>query len=288
MDHLIMREISLGGYCLGFTPFHRFDDGASSSSTSSSLSSSPSSSFPSSPSSSSLSSMSSMDEDDVSASFSSSSSSSSSSFTTVPALVFSATTENEFYLGPEKMTSMAKTIAHAEGPSGHNVEYLVKICDFMREELPPDIGDNHLYQLERLTLECLARRGVNFQPLAYPELFECQDKNCSSLLHERISQLRPLPSQQRTKHRNARSGKLTDSRLNQAKSVRILRESDGIDSEESDSSSSDPITNRTHENRSDANRSNAIGIIGVTTRTVSNDRRRWQRRLDLNLTFYSP
>ena len=57
------------------------------------------------------------------------------------------------------MTSMAKTIAHAEGPSGHNVEYLVKICDFMREELPPDIGDNHLYQLERLTLDCLARRG---------------------------------------------------------------------------------------------------------------------------------
>merc|ERR1719309_1274572 len=218
MDHLIMREISLGGYCLGFTPFHRFDDGASSSSTSSSLSSSPSSSFPSSPSSSSLSSMSSMDEDDVSASFSSSSSSSSSSFTTVPALVFSATTENEFYLGPEKMTSMAKTIAHAEGPSGHNVEYLVKICDFMREELPPDIGDNHLYHLERLTLDCLARRGVNFQPLAYPELFKCQDKNCLSSLHERISKLSPLPSQQRTKHRDVRSSKLADSRLHKTKS----------------------------------------------------------------------
>ena len=130
--------------------------------------------------------------------------------------------------------------------------------------------------------------GVNFQPLAYPELFKCQDKNCLSSLHERISKLSPLPSQQRTKHRDARSSKLTDSRLSKAKSVNIHQESDGIDSEESDSSSSDPITNRSHENRSNANRSNAIGIIGVTTRTVSNNRRRWQRRLDLNLTFYSP
>ena len=129
--------------------------------------------------------------------------------------------------------------------------------------------------------------GVNFQPLAYPELFKCQDKNCLSSLHERISKLSPLPSLQRTKHRDARSSKLTDSRLNKVKSVNIHQESDGIDSEESDSSSSDP-TNRSHDNRSNENRSNAIGIIGVTTRTVSNNRRRWQRRLDLNLTFYSP
>ena len=85
---------------------------------------------------------------------------------------------------------------------------------------------------------------------------------------------------------------MTDSRLYKAKSVNIHQESDGIDSEESDSSSSDPTNcsdeNRKNENRNNENRSNAIGIIGVMTRTVSNNRRRWQRRLDLNLTFYSP
>jgi len=181
MDHLIMREISLGGYCLGFTPFHRLDAGISSlrsssssspfssfslsSSTSSptsspslSTSSSPSSSIPSSPSSASLSSIS---EDEGS-----------SIFASVPALVFSATEENEFYLGPEKMLTMAKTIADAEGPSGHNLEYLVKICDFMREELPSYVGDDHLFRLEKLTLQCIAARGINFEALAYPERFE--------------------------------------------------------------------------------------------------------------------
>lgn len=160
MDHLIMREISLGGYCLGFTPFHPLDSTSSSlSSSSSSLYSSPSSSFPSSPSSSSLSSMS---EDEEASILSSS---------TIPALVFSATEENEFYLGPEKMSSMAMMIADAEGPSGHNVEYLVKICDFMRDELPPYIGDNHLFRLEKLTLQCMQAKGISFEPLAYPERF---------------------------------------------------------------------------------------------------------------------
>ena len=123
MDHLIMREISLGGYCLGFTLFHRLDLASRSSSLSSSSSS--------------------IVDDAISG---------------VPALVFSATTENEYYLGPEKMLSMAKTIANAEGPSGHNIEYLVKICDFMRE-LPPDIDDNHLLRLEKLTLQYMAERG---------------------------------------------------------------------------------------------------------------------------------
>merc|ERR1712168_1581488 len=150
MDHLIMREISLGGYCLGFTPFHRLDG----------ISSSSSASLPSSPSSSSLSSMNEDDDDESAIPYS------------IPALVFSATEENEFYLGPEKMSSMARTIAEAEGPSGHNVEYLVKICDFMREELPNFIGDDHLFRLEKLTLQHMLANGVNFEPLAYPERFE--------------------------------------------------------------------------------------------------------------------
>lgn len=165
MDHLIMREISLGGYCLGFTPFHRLDGISSSSSSASlsslsSMSSSPSSSFPPSPSSSSLSSMNEDDDNESAIPYS------------IPALVFSATEENEFYLGPEKMSSMARTIAEAEGPSGHNVEYLVKICDFMREELPNFIGDDHLFRLEKLTLQHMLASGVNFEPLAYPERFE--------------------------------------------------------------------------------------------------------------------
>jgi cation transport regulator ChaC len=147
MDHLIMREISLGGYCLGFTPFFPIDGGSSTNGNGRCNAE--------------VSRASHHDPLLYSAA--------------VPALVFSATTENEFYLGPEKMSSMAETIATTDGPSGHNVEYLVKICDFMRNELPPEIDDNHLFRLEKLTLECLAERGLNYKPLAYPELFEIRE-----------------------------------------------------------------------------------------------------------------
>lgn len=128
MDHLIMREISLGGYRLGFTTFYPV-----------SASSSP-----------------------------------------VPALVFSATTDNEFYLGPAKMASMATCVASTRGPSGHNLEYLVKICDFMRAELP-SVDDNHLFRLERLALTWLASRGIDFRYLAYPERFPKSERTrCTS------------------------------------------------------------------------------------------------------------
>jgi len=261
MDHLIMREISLGGYCLGFTPFHRFDDGDSSSCSSSPLSSSPSSSssISSSPSSSSLSSM----DDDLAPAFS-----------TVPALVFSATTDNEYYLGPEKMSSMAETIARAEGPSGHNLEYLVKICDFMREELPPDIGDNHLFRLEKLTLKFLAERGVNYQPLAYPELFNRRDVNnnhvrgkLNASSSRRTLVTDPPTSPLKTKHRGDKGKSKTDAKA--SVKMEMDQESDGIGSE-SNSSSSDSMMD-----------------TGVTGRNVSN-RRRWQRRRDLNQTLFSP
>lgn len=275
MDHLIMREISLGGYCLGFTPFHRLDDGDSSPFPSSPLSSSPasslsssSSSLPSSPSSSSLSSFSSsmMDDDHAPPIFS----------TVVPALVFSATTENEYYLGPEKMSSMAETIARAEGPSGHNVEYLVKICDFMREELPPDIGDDHLFRLERLTLKMLAEKGVNYQPLAYPERFDHRDvvdnfvRDSLGVSSRRTRNVSPsttpsIPSRG-TKHRD-------DNGKTKRVSSEILtmdQESDDIEKESDSSCSSDPVK--------DADMAVGKPSKGRTRR----------RRLNLNLFLYAP
>lgn len=241
MDHLIMREISLGGYCLGFTPFHPLDDrDSSSSSFTSALLSSPASSLSSSvsslstsPSSSSLSSSSSMEDDRA------------PFFSGIPALVFSATTENEFYLGPEKMSSMAETIACAEGPSGHNVEYLVKICDFMREELPPDIGDNHLYRLEKLTLKLMAERGVNFRPLAYPELFRNGAQNLNKILSTSSHLVKEdNPSPYKTKQRD---------NIGKTKIMEIDQESDDME-RGPDSSSSNPMKDNHQAGRNSSKR----------------------------------
>jgi len=131
MEHLVMREISLGGYCLGFTDFFAKDGAASA---------------------------------------------------PVPALVFSATTDNEFYLGPEKMRKMAKTVADSRGPSGHNIEYLVKLCDFMRAEWPT-VTDNHLFDLEKKAIHNLRTKGLNYKQLAYPELFPGKENLTQTQTH---------------------------------------------------------------------------------------------------------
>jgi len=240
MDHLIMREISLGGYCLGFTPFHRLDLASRSSSLSSSYSSL-----------SSTSSSSSIVDDAISG---------------VPALVFSATTENEYYLGPEKMLSMAKTIANAEGPSGHNIEYLVKICDFMRE-LPPDIDDNHLLRLEKLTLQYMAERGINYRPLAYPELFKKEDKE--NPIHASVSSSTrpPNPPPPPLVHGTKRHG--TTIEASQLSSqAKLDQESDDM--------------------RKDSNPSSNPKMHWAKGRKKTFNASRRQRRHHLNLFFYAP
>ncbi|RMX36457.1 hypothetical protein pdam_00010032 [Pocillopora damicornis] len=47
---------------------------------------------------------------------------------------------------PEQIASQ---IAYAKGNSGLNVEYLVRLADFMREKVP-DYDERHLFDLEKL------------------------------------------------------------------------------------------------------------------------------------------
>ncbi|GAB6022506.1 hypothetical protein CHUAL_006613 [Chamberlinius hualienensis] len=54
---------------------------------------------------------------------------------------------SESYLGPASMTELARQIVSAKGNCGTNVEYIVRLADFMREWFP-EIFDEHLYTLE--------------------------------------------------------------------------------------------------------------------------------------------
>lgn len=76
-----------------------------------------------------------------------------------PVLLYIATPTNEFWMGDDDLETIAEQIATASGPSGHNVEYLLRLALFMRDEIPGVI-DEHLFGLETLVREELAKRKI--------------------------------------------------------------------------------------------------------------------------------
>lgn len=61
-------------------------------------------------------------------------------------LVYIATHENAAFLGPADESAIARQIASAEGPSGRNDEYLLKLAEALRE-LGED--DQHVFAIEQ-------------------------------------------------------------------------------------------------------------------------------------------
>ncbi|XP_076032130.1 putative glutathione-specific gamma-glutamylcyclotransferase 2 isoform X1 [Oratosquilla oratoria] len=62
-------------------------------------------------------------------------------------LVFIGSTQSELFLGASPILAMAQQIAEAEGPSGTNLEYLMKLAHFIHTELP-FANDDHVFELE--------------------------------------------------------------------------------------------------------------------------------------------
>ncbi|XP_076243353.1 putative glutathione-specific gamma-glutamylcyclotransferase 2 [Calliopsis andreniformis] len=67
----------------------------------------------------------------------------------IPVIIYIATNKNEHWLGEASLHNIARQISECSGPSGHNVEYLFRLADFMRRYLP-EAPDEHLFTLELL------------------------------------------------------------------------------------------------------------------------------------------
>lgn len=76
-----------------------------------------------------------------------------------PALVYIATPSNRHWLGEKSLPEIAKQITECHGSSGHNVEYLIKLAEFMREEIPY-ADDDHLFCLEGIVKEILHSKKI--------------------------------------------------------------------------------------------------------------------------------
>lgn len=66
-----------------------------------------------------------------------------------PVLLYIATPANREWAGQAPMHEIATQITQCSGPAGHNVEYLLRLADFMREKVPEGY-DEHLATLEAL------------------------------------------------------------------------------------------------------------------------------------------
>ncbi|XP_041832161.1 glutathione-specific gamma-glutamylcyclotransferase 1-like [Melanotaenia boesemani] len=69
----------------------------------------------------------------------------------VPALVYIATADNPLYLGPATPEEIGAQIAVCRGRTGHNLEYLLRLAEFMRKSCP-HVEDHHLYSIEKAAL----------------------------------------------------------------------------------------------------------------------------------------
>lgn len=88
-----------------------------------------------------------------------------------PVLVFIATPQSKHWLGPACESLIAKQVVSSSGPSGHNVEYVVKLAKWLRETFPA-VWDEHLY-----SLECYIMMEIKTQNLCFDALMgsECAE-----------------------------------------------------------------------------------------------------------------
>lgn len=73
----------------------------------------------------------------------------------VQALVYIATADNPLFLGPASAQQIGAQIAASRGKSGHNLEYLLRLAEFMREKCPA-VDDPHLFSIEEAALTVVA------------------------------------------------------------------------------------------------------------------------------------
>jgi len=82
-----------------------------------------------------------------------------------PVLVFVASPNSgPYWLGPAEPSDIAEQVVNSSGPSGHNVEYLLKLAEWVHNTLP-QVWDDHLFSIEVEVRRKVKQRGLCLQAL---------------------------------------------------------------------------------------------------------------------------
>lgn len=76
------------------------------------------------------------------------------------ALVFIASPCNHLYLGPAAVDNLARQVVKCGGVSGSNAEYVTRLADFVRRQIPHD-DDPELFQLDAQVRQLLASEATH-------------------------------------------------------------------------------------------------------------------------------
>ena len=71
----------------------------------------------------------------------------------VAGFVYRANEHNPNYLGPAPLTAIAAQVATSHGPSGANIEYVLRLAEALRAL---QVDDAHVFALERLVRDTQA------------------------------------------------------------------------------------------------------------------------------------
>jgi len=88
----------------------------------------------------------------------------------VQAIIYHALPGNDLWLGEASVEEQALDIATCHGHAGHDIEYLFRLCDWMREALP-GVDDPELFGLERQVRWLIGRRREDVTP--WKKLLRC-------------------------------------------------------------------------------------------------------------------
>ncbi len=67
----------------------------------------------------------------------------------VAGVIYIATPGNPNYLGPAPLDDIAAQVRRSRGPSGHNIEYVTRLAQSLRQM---NADDGHVFAIERLVI----------------------------------------------------------------------------------------------------------------------------------------